>query len=175
MTVKLETPHGTFAAESEEEALKAARKAKRQAAKAERQEQADRQQASVNSRLAGFRVLSRVLDGQPERQGWRVYRPGEKWFPACQSEDCYQYFRLETEHGTAELQLYRSLSDPLEFVGALMDGAGYWVAIWLADKTSGTSPYCIGIHNGQVVIERLPVCISMELFRGSEQDGKEGA
>lgn len=161
--ITLTTEHGTFKADTQREALKIARAAKRRAARQDRIDQQHRDEARRNAFQSGYTVLSRHLDKGDGPSGWRIYTPGQSWFPPRKREDCHLVYRVDTQWGPAHVKLYQPLLRPgTTMVGALLNGAGYFLAIWIQDGAEVTG-YAVGVHEDQYALERLPN-IPMDAF-----------
>ncbi|MFH1921775.1 MAG: hypothetical protein ABIP48_18070 [Planctomycetota bacterium] len=167
----LETEHGRFEADTESEVLMLARKAKREAEKAEKLKEEWRKQARLYAHENGFRVYDRHLeDGKGFPRGWMCHKPGDKYFPPQRQDEfgIYTLTRIEGEHGTAELELY---DRSWRVVATVENGAGYTMTVFIEDTDTGTvRASAVGVCEGQVAIEPMAECITMDLFRQVEQE-----
>ena len=168
--IAVETEFGRFEADTEREALKLSRAAKREAAKQQKVDDANREVAKCRAAATGYGILYHVaeLNGDQSRRGWRVYRPGDKWFPHSKVEDSYETYRIETEHGYAHIKFFRSFygrcSTDHHIIGMLMNGCGYHIAIWVQ---SGDDLICysVGACEDQYHMAELPR-VNTSMFQG---------
>lgn len=162
--VTLTTEHGEFSAETEAEAVKLARKAKREAAKEEKRQEAARTTALQRAKTAGFRVYDRFLEDKPMPPAWIIHKAGNRFFPAQRYEAPYTYTRIDTEDGRGEIRLYdRGYS----IVASVDNGAGFTMLLFVKDCDTTDPPraYAVGVCDGVANWVRLEKPITLELFR----------
>jgi len=165
----IETELGRFEGETE----KAAKKALRKAEKANRAEQKRRSDLSnvamMRARANGFRILSFVLTKETMPNGWMFHAPSEPHLPIKVGaalrhgiSRAYPSVTFEGEHGKAEAEFYG-----FEFIGVVLNGAGYPIAFFLRDMTTNAiDAYAVGIEQDVVAWDALPT-ITPEHFRTS--------
>jgi len=170
----LETEHGRFEAETECEVLRMARKAKREAERAEwtrrKLRQGWRDKAQSCACRNGFRVYDRFCDEKDFPPGWMCHRPGDTYFPPQNPDDLgiYTQTRVEGEHGTGWLELY---DRSWRLVATVEDGAGLTMLVFIEDTHTGAvRASAVGVYEDQVAIAPMAECITMDLFRQTESE-----
>lgn len=164
--VAIETEHGRFEAETEKEALKAARAAKRVAAAQQKQREADYKVAVLRAEANGYRILSRVATGNVPR-GWIYYRPTDRYSAVqvtvkvdCMGEHAYHEATYETDGGRLTVAHHGYTVD-----GVVADGAGFVMAVFLrenrrAEENSlcpvAPEGYAIGVEGESWCLRELP-------------------
>lgn len=146
---------GEFQGETEKEALRALRKARRVEAKAEQARRADRGRAAENAYVRGFRLhewLAEVRTGERESlpQAIRVRPPHESYSTSVR----------EREFSRGHVATYGTPVGQLEFdhfgyhVEHVIDGgSGFVIGVILRDCDRGTrGVHAIGAHEGQIVL-----------------------
>jgi len=163
MSVTLTTEHGEFHAETEEEAFKAARAAKRQAARDEKRREAAHATARDRAMVDGFRVYDRLAQGKSPPGAWCLARPGSKWFPPQKHEDyCYEATAMDCEGGRASLKLHDT---SWTVVGTVENGAGFTFLVFIQCRQAGNvEPHAVATCDGEVAIVRMHG-ITMDQFR----------
>lgn len=165
--VTLTTDYGTFAAETEEAALKEARAARRKAAIEEKRAEAARDQARLYAYKAAFRVYD-ALANCKDYPGWRFVEPGTTYGLKSRYESPYYHYQITTEEGTAELQMY----DGYTCIGSLENGAGWTMVLFMQDNTDQKiAAMAVGVHNGVVGTVSLAPIVTPERFRRPKKAG----
>jgi len=158
----LTTEHGSFEGETEAAVLAQARKAQRNAAKAEKQRQADADVASRAARCAGYRIYrawhcrkpGQSLNGgrwdvvtlasseSARKVWWRVgVNDRQQWTLACECE------------GGSAILTWPSSCRP---IALLYDAAGFLIGIFVQEDDDTVWPMAVGVHNGVVATEPIP-------------------
>lgn len=169
------TDYGTFTGETEAEAIKAARKAKREAAKRDAEQAKLREVAYTRAAEKGFRILCRVLEHGKMPRAWRLYRPGDKWaenlFARSVETDFHGFptgtaFVVESPgEGQSRVMVGHY---GCEMVGAVCGGAGFTLCYFLRDRTTGeVECRALGCHMGVYATERVPT-VTPEMFQRDE-------
>jgi hypothetical protein len=161
----LTTDHGTFQADTEKECLAMARKAKREAQKAEAQQHADYEQARLYADSAAYRVYRAIhRESESFPRAWELARPDSRWFPSCEHDysSGKVSITLDTEHGRAIVDSYC-----WEPVGVVFNVAGWAMLLFVEDKCSKEHPisaYAVGVRNGVYALDDMPG-VTMDQFR----------
>lgn len=151
--VTIETVNGRFEADTIKAAEKLALKAAREAAKREAAREDLRKIARLHAAAAGFDILSRKADGREFPAAWTFYPAGSAHTTARQLPGEYDRscnVAIETEAGRGEFDFYG-----LRFLGSVENGAGWTIAIALADGAAITL-YATGAFQGEAAIVPIP-------------------
>lgn len=149
--VTLTTPYGSFSAEDERDAMRLARKAKRDAEKQEQSQRDAARQAEINAQVTGYRVYSHLSGNNPR---WELLIPNSKpYAPKMEVVEGQTRIRLETYSGSAEYRVPRWYVD---LVAVAWDAAGFHVALFLKNPDGEVYAYAIGVHEGIVCLIDLP-------------------
>jgi hypothetical protein len=153
--IVLETDHGRFEADTEDEALALARKARREALALERARAVWHQLADMRAMAHAYRILrERARDEAPF--GFFT-RPGEPRGSAVSRESdslgsAWHRARYETPDGPAQVEHHGWLVE-----GAVCDGGGFTVAVFLMNPRTGErGTYAIGVEHDQWAFADLP-------------------
>lgn len=151
MSVTLKTEHGEFTAETVKECEKLARKAERDAAKADKAREERQGIARQRAQATGYRILAASLGGG--MSGCWSYVPLDELTTADAARlHGIHELKIETEDGTGTLIL-PSLA---YFAGLIQGASGYALAIHLAGEGTIAGVYAVGTHDGEAVTVDLP-------------------
>lgn len=175
--VSITNDYGIFTGETEADALKAARKGKREAAKRAERRNALAAQAALIATEKGFRMLARVAKGEPFPSGWRFYAAGARWadnlFQSGKDWDTHGH-HIATEFVTENDTRVTVTHYGMEMVGAVCGGAGFTMCYFLRDGTTGAVE-CWALASVEGVWYAVPVpSISPEQFAtDASEEAKE--
>lgn len=175
--VTLTTEYGEFSAESEDEVLRASRKAKREHERAEAARKIAYEQACVNAKLEAYRVYDLKAEhetrGMDELfpRGWRLLVPGNPYFPEVEVRGHNHWsIKLETDEGYAVLDLWY-----LQPLAVVENGAGIHFLLFVrhaldhALQNEPARAYAIGSHDGQAAMA-IVYGVTMEQFHQSKNN-----
>lgn len=157
--ITIETEHGRFEADTEKDALRQVRAAKRAAAKQAKVDEQNRQTAYERAAVNGYAILSRLLDQGHAPRGWRYCELGSRFcmhttekFTAF--DKMYHEVRYETEWGnvTAEHWGHR-------LVGTVWNGAGFCICAFFQDIDHmdwEPTAIAVGVCEDQIAFRELP-------------------
>ena len=158
----IETDVGRFEGETEREAKRLERSARRAAGKQEKTDQANRETARIRAQTAGFRVLSQIVAGGDCPTGWVFYSTRHRFGPKLERGDngysttCI----LDTQWGTGK---WTYVDGSHSVVGAAWTSGGFHQVLFV-DNGDGPDAYSIGVCEDQIVLERM--CgVKVEWFR----------
>lgn len=165
MAITITTDYGTFTGETEKAALKAARKGRAEAAKRNEAAGREYQTALTHAAENGFRILCRVVRGEPI-----VTRHGE-WVPPTSDQsrgvfDCFASDKTEILPGVLlERTEAVALSHPgWTFRGLLLNGSGWAVGYILTENETGEDHfYAIGTAGQSFATTRVP-SVTLEML-----------
>lgn len=173
MTITITNDHGTFAGETEKEALALARKAAKAAREKSRLDEANGKIAYLRAESAGFRIMSRMASGEGFPRGWNYHRAGEQYVPwSITYRDSYSYGSVPVvtwhgEHGSAVSSDHYGYA----FLGAIVNGAGFPLCVFLESRgadSGAIEAYAIGIEADQFAFVLLPN-VSIDQFTPSSR------
>jgi hypothetical protein len=148
--VTLTTTLGTFEAETEEEALRLFRKAKREAEVARKQRELDAEIAQDQADKFGYHVYYLKHSPNANKPEWVCL--DREPTPQPRAEICGQWsIELETATGMGRLVF----DNDVKLVGLLLGCSGYY-AIAIQREGYGVEVAAIGIHNGIPWLAWLP-------------------
>jgi hypothetical protein len=153
------TDYGTFEADTEKQALALARKAKAAHAKDKERQDRDRDTARLRAEAVAYRVLCRKAEGSEFPGGWTYHAADEQHMPwklVLQPTMSYGVKPVITwsgEHGTATSEHYG-----YRFLGAVMNGAGWPIVVFLQEVREGgeIEVYALGFEADQYAFAKLP-------------------
>lgn len=152
--VTLTTDYGTFAADTEKEAIAASRKAQREAERAERKKAESSAAADNDARRVAYQVYYAKHSPSCNKPTWMNMAKGYAPKPTLDEAGDFWILHVETAHGNATIQWYRS-SWAME--GLLWDAGGSQCAIAFRDLPCGKiHVYAIGVHDGVSAIVGCP-------------------
>ena len=164
--VVIENEVGRFEGETEKEALKLARAAKRKQRSEDRKRQKSYEVARKRSQEFGFEVLVCMGDREGVPSGWRLYQPSDNRFPDSRREDSHRFYRLrqhKSDYETGEWKVYQGLRHSDKVIGVMERGGTGHAVAWL--ETSGeVEAFTVGINDGVVALSRLPKVYANDLW-----------
>jgi hypothetical protein len=157
---------------------KALAKVRREEKKAEQVRSEASDVAYAEAQANGYKVLSRKASGESFPDGWRLYRPGDKWaqhlFTTGEDDDGNDFYRGWTTRlslsSNAFLRHYGN-----DFLGAVCNGSGFAWLVFLQEvnfSDASRGPilcYAVGSHDGVVRLADCPG-IDMSDFQSSNSD-----
>ena len=146
-------------AESEADAVKAMREAKRKAAAEEKRKGAARDVARLRAREVGWHAYYLKHSGQS--QPWTIKQ--EKNVKTRIDESGRTHVHVERPEGSADIHL----SYGNKVVGVVWDGGGYDAIVLLQYQHDKAVAYAVGVADGEYCLERLPG-ITLEDYRRDE-------
>ena len=164
---RIENDLGVFEAETEAEALKKARAAKRHAKKAEKQREESLRMARLYACEAGFQLHERLAEVRTGEQktlprGWRWLAPGQSYCPVKVLPD--ERAALGGHVATYEMPHTRVRVEHhgYRITGVLVNGAGYPLAVVIDDVEPGrpTYVYALGADDGVLALQSLTVDVA---------------
>ncbi len=160
----IETGMGRFEADDEKAAKKLLRKAKKAADAKLKIDQAKSVLADLRAKANAYDVLSRVAEGNGFPRGWRVKKPGDKFFKVkgevviSGTNKIYDTAIYETENGTASFEHWGYRVN-----GILWNGAGFDEVTFLEDSEGRKFTYAVGVEGDQVRLAEIPG-VTIEMF-----------
>ena len=163
MSVTLTTDYGEYVAATEQEALKAARKAKREREREQKRKLAAYTEARKLAEHNAWLVVARHLGGQDMPCGWRYFAEGADQYPCVKQEILHEKsIRLHVvgNTGTAMEDYFG-----LRLIGHVENGSGFPLVAWF--DVDG-KVQCVGIaaQDGEIAMEYIPgALIQPSMFR----------
>lgn len=157
----IETELGRFEGETEREAKKLLRAAKKEADAQRTIATSRRHMASLHAAVQAATIMDFFIEGAAPC-GWRFYPAGHENAARVVYDDEGEYradLIVDTKWGRTNIELYRP-----ELVGSLMDGSGYTIAVWLQDGQQ-VAGHAVGHSEGESSMYRLPLTIQPDFFK----------
>ena len=159
--IVIETENGRFEGETEREALRLARKARRESAKREHLAAIARKRAYDRARCEGFNILARKLSGQGFPRGWRFIPAGDPHCPTIERRgESLRRIVIETEDGRGELEFYK-----IEILGIVENGAGWAMGVFVVNDGK-TELWSVGADGSATAIAHCPGILPSEFNIG---------
>lgn len=156
---------GRFEADTERDAKRLLRKAKRAAGKQEAIDTENRKQARLKAQANGFCLLSAFVEDKPLSHAW-IVRTGEKHFPVSQNpDDLRQWFARLSEDGLTEAEFY-GYQPVAVYLGCDGNVRAIWTVGIDCPELDRHACLAVGCHNGQHAFEYLPDDLTPEWCQG---------
>mgnify|MGYP001558673915 CR=1 FL=1 len=153
--VELKTESGLFFGDTVHSAVKAERKAAREAARSERFRLERRERAYTVARENGFNFLRSIVENDTRRN---EYLTGGPCFPSTDCADWKLRFQVSSPDGLADIRFLV----PGTMNAAVIDGAG-WLLAALVTVDGEQSTYVVGAFGDEAAC--IPVQVSHDAVR----------
>lgn len=155
MSFTITTDYGTFVGTTLKEAQANERKGRKLAEKERARTESIREIAEIRAEAKAFRIVRFLLQQQESPRGWRFFPDGVNGPHSCNrfpgEPYCDDKLRIETGNGIGEMPIHRNT-----FLGYVMDGAGYCLAIALRNHDGTESIYSVGVNDGIAASVLIP-------------------
>lgn len=153
----IETDLGRFEADTEKEAKAKLRKAQREAEKAAKEAEADRNIAYAMAGQTAWFLAKDGIDGRHSQHSW-IVRPGDRFFPAKCDSDSRKWLIRADDSSTVQIELwgYRPLAMRIKPCGQVD-------LLWTQDIDNPERTYClaVGVYGTQYATVEIPASMGI--------------